>query len=311
MLNHPAILNLLVFLAVFALTGGVIALCLYFPFGANPRALARLRDLSAGDDRSANDHGWGWVTDTLGSFGRFFVPAEGPRRQLLQSRLALAGFHGPSGLQTFKAISILISVLAGCAGFLVSYLLAWDPQHVAILGFSGVCAGILAPGLWLDRRKKQRQAAYRRALPDALDMMVLCLEGGISLTAAIQRVTDELQSVHPLLGNEMAVVQREMQFGLSAGEALRKFGERWQLDDVVNLASVLLQSERYGASVVKALKIHADTCRLERQQQLEEAAQSASVKILFPTLLCIFPAIFIVILGPAAYQMAAMFSGTP
>src|SRR4029077_17248063 len=107
--------------------------------------------------------------------------------------------------------------------------------------------------------------------------------------AAIQRVTDELQGAHPLLAAEMNVVQREMQLGLSAGEALRKFGERSQLEDVVNLASVLLQSERYGASVVKALRIHADTCRHERQERAEEMAQKGAGKILFPRLLGLFP----------------------
>src|SRR5690349_20390077 len=145
MFSNPAVVNLLVFLGVFALTGGVIALCLFSPFGANPRALARLRDLSAGDDRSGGEQGWGWVTDSLGSFGRYFVPAEGPRRQLLQNRLALAGYHGASGLQTYKALSILVPVLTGGAGFTLPYALAWDPQHVALLGFSGACAGILGP----------------------------------------------------------------------------------------------------------------------------------------------------------------------
>jgi tight adherence protein C len=106
----------------------------------------------------------------------------------------------------------------------------------------------------------------------------------------------------------MNIVQREIQLGLSAGEAFKKLGDRCDLDEMRNLASVLLQSERFGASVVKALRIHADSCRLERQQRAEEMAQKAAVKILFPTLLCIFPAIFIVVLGPAAYQIANMFS---
>src|SRR5262249_660115 len=107
----------------------------------------------------------------------------------------------------------------------------------------------------------------------------------------------------------MNIVQREMQLGLTAGEALKKFGERCNLEEVRSLSSVLLQSERFGASVVKALRVHADSFRLERQQRAEEMAQKAAVKILFPTLVCIFPAIFIVILGPAARQIAGIFSG--
>jgi tight adherence protein C len=124
----------------------------------------------------------------------------------------------------------------------------------------------------------------------------------------MQRVTAELQSAHPLLGEEMDLVQREMILGVSAGEGLQKLASRSDLDDIRHLASVVLQSERYGASIVKALRIHAETLRQQRQQRAEEMAQKASVKILFPTLLCIFPAVFIVIIGPAAFQLAAIFS---
>jgi tight adherence protein C len=154
---------------------------------------------------------------------------------------------------------------------------------------------------------RARKRALRNAFPDALDTLVLCLEGGVGLNAAMQRVTDELQVVHPALGAEMVIIQGEMQLGLSAGEALRKFAERCGLEDVRDLASVIQQSERSGASVARALRIHADSARVERQQRAEETAQKAAVKILFPTLLCIFPAIFIVLLGPAAFQLARMF----
>jgi tight adherence protein C len=139
-------------------------------------------------------------------------------------------------------------------------------------------------------------------------MLVLCLEGGVTFAAAMQRVTDELQVVHAELGVEMTIVQREMQLGLSAGDALRKFADRCGLADVRDLANVIQQSERYGASVTRALRTFADSARTERQQKAEEEAQKAAVKILFPTLLCIFPAIFIVVLGPAAFQMARIFA---
>jgi tight adherence protein C len=128
------------------------------------------------------------------------------------------------------------------------------------------------------------------------------------MTAAFQRVADELQIVHPVLGAEMNIIQREINLGLSAGESLKKMGERCGMADVRELASVLLQSERFGASMAKALRTHAESWRQERQQRIEELAQKAAVKILFPTLLCIFPAIFIVLLGPAAFQMATLFA---
>jgi tight adherence protein C len=139
-------------------------------------------------------------------------------------------------------------------------------------------------------------------------MLVLSLEGGITFSAGLQHLTDNLQTAHSELAVEMTIVQREMQLGLSAGDAIRKFGDRCGLTDVRDLAIVLVQSERYGASLSKALRAHADNARLDRQQQAEETAQKAAVKVLFPTLLFIFPAIFIVVLGPAAFQMAKLFS---
>ena len=179
---------------------------------------------------------------------------------------------------------------------------------IGICAFAGGAIGMLAPSFWLSAKVRKRQQLLRNALADALDMLVLCFEGGVSTNAAMQRVTDELQIAHPLLAVEMNIVQREMQLGLSAGEALRKFGDRCGLSDVRDLALALLQSECYGSSMTKTLRSYVEAARLERQQQVEEVAQKAAVKILFPTLLCIFPAIFVVVLGPAAFQMAKLFT---
>jgi tight adherence protein C len=155
---------------------------------------------------------------------------------------------------------------------------------------------------------QKRQRLLRKALPDALDILTLCLDGGVSLHTAIQWLADELPGVHPSLGAEINIVEREIQLGLTAAEALGNFADRCGLSDVRDLACVVLQSDRYGASVAKALRIYADASRQDRQQKAEESAQKAAVKIIFPTLLCIFPAIFIVLLGPAAFQMANLFS---
>jgi tight adherence protein C len=140
-------------------------------------------------------------------------------------------------------------------------------------------------------------------LPDVLDIITICLEGGLSLQEAIRRVTEELQNVHPLLGDEFAIVQREMLLGLSPGEALRKFAVRCDLAEARDLAAVVLHAERYGVSMVEAMRIEADAMRQDRQQRAEEMAQKAAVKILFPTLLFIFPAIFVVVVGPAVYDI--------
>jgi tight adherence protein C len=174
------------------------------------------------------------------------------------------------------------------------------------VGVVAAAVGVLTPSLWVDYRRKKHQADLRRALPDAIDMLVLYVEAGLSLSAALQRVTAELQIAHPALVREMNIIQREVQLGLSVGEAMRKFGDRCGLEEVRQLAAVLIQSERYGTASVKALRLHAERCQQDKQQRAEEKAHEAAVKVLFPTLLCISPALFVVILGPSAYQIAAM-----
>jgi tight adherence protein C len=138
-------------------------------------------------------------------------------------------------------------------------------------------------------------------------MAVICLQGGLSLQGAFQRVASEIGMAHPELAAEMAINQREIQLGRSTGEALRQFSERCDLEEMRSLASVVLQSERLGASTAKAMNIYAETLRLKRLQRAEELAHTAGTKMLFPMLLCIFPAILLVVLGPAIFQLMELF----
>src|SRR5262249_42716390 len=150
------------------------------------------------------------------------------------------------------AAPLVISVALALTGLL-------SPIRAVLAGILGIGLGMIAPGLWLDYCKNARQTSLRRALPDALDMLVLCVKGGLSLSGAMQRVTAELNSAHPLLGAEMDLVQREMMLGVSVGEGLQKMAARTDLEELRNLASIIVQSERFGTSVVRALRIHADT----------------------------------------------------
>ena len=124
----------------------------------------------------------------------------------------------------------------------------------------------------------------------------------------MQRVADELQTAYPLLATELQLAQRDIQLGRSPGEALRHFGDRTDLDEIRTLAAVIVQADKYGAGLVKSLRVHAETLRLNRRQYAEERAQKAGLKILFPTILCIFPAMFVVILGPAVIRIMASFA---
>jgi tight adherence protein C len=244
----------------------------------------------------------------LPDMGTPLLPTNEAQRSQLRQRLIEAGIYDRNALPLLLGVKMLLMAAPLVLTIILAATGLLSPLRAVFAGVVGIGAGMILPGLWLDYRKKGRQISLRRALPDALDMLVLCVEGGVSLAGGMQRVIAELHSAHPLLGTEMDLVQREMMLGVSVGEGIQKLAARTDLEEMRNLASVILQSERFGTSVVKALRIHADTLRQQRQQRAEELAQKAAVKILFPTLLCIFPAIFIVILGPAAFQILAIFS---
>ena len=248
-----------------------------------------------------------WFTASLPQLGKL---ASTPKKHLEQLRTAMlqAGFFQSAAPHIFIGARLLLTLVLALAGVAVYIWIGPAGGKTLPLLVVAGCVGFLAPGFWLSSQVARRQRLLRTALPDVLDMLVLCLEGGISLNAAIQRVSDELLTVHPAIALEMNILQREMQLGLSAGEALRKFADRCGLADVRDLSIVIIQSEHYGASVTRALRNFADNARQDRQQRAEELAQKAAVKILFPTLLCIFPAIFVVVVGPAAFQIAQMFS---
>jgi tight adherence protein C len=244
-----------------------------------------------------------FARSTLPKMGSALVPADDEERTFLKTRLIHAGLYGRQAMPIFLGVKLLLMVAPALAGLALSTV-GLVPFTPAVLG--GGCLGILGmigPSFWLDWTKRKRQANFRRALPDALDVLVICLEGGLSLPASLKRVANELRTAHSLLAQELNIAQREIQLGRTAGESLQQMGIRSDLEEVRSLASVITQAEKFGASLVKSLRVHADTLRLKRQQRAEEMAQKAAVKILFPTLMFIFPAIFVVILGPAAFQI--------
>ena len=310
MTEWNSVLSMIVFLAVFGVitVGGLIV---YVRVNRDRRqAISRLRALADAKPQAEEEPG---LTDTLQTFlpkfGAYLFPAKESHIAPLKRKLLCAGYYRPNTAGVYLGVKLALMMTLPLIGAAIPYALGSLTIFKALLAsLAGATLGMVIPGLWLDMQVRKRQQMLRQSLPDALDMLVLCLEGGVSMPSAFQRVAAEILIVHPLLGFEMSIMQREVQLGLSIGESLKKLAERCGLDDVRDLASVLLQSERFGASVVKALRSYAETWRQERQQRAEESAQKAGVKILFPTLLCIFPAIFIVLLGPAALQMAALFS---
>lgn len=255
---------------------------------------------------STNSHGGESASPNKSGFQpmrKLAEAEEDKNKQKLRERLIHAGLYkqNSAGYYYFTQFTIAIIPLALC---LVGYRMGLLPFNSAVLlGLVSGIMGVIGPGLWLDYKKSKRQMIIRRSIPDALDVITICVEAGLSLNSAIVRVSRDLQSTYPLLATELIIVHRQVQMGKSSGEALRSFAERFDLAELRTLASVVAQSQKLGASVADALRSHGETMRTKRMQRAQERAQQAAVKILLPTVFCIFPALFVVILGPAAYDI--------
>lgn len=299
-MNSRVMIPVLAALAA-ACLGGIVAL---LASGRKAKLDDRLRGLKPDASTPSAAPVRQMARAALPKIGTHLMPTDEKEKTRLQARLVQAGLYGRQAMVAFLGAKMLLMVgpaIAGLAAGLVGLL----PMKPAVL--YGACLGIIGmigPGFWLDRKKAARQMAFRRGMPDALDVIVICVEGGLSLVGALRRVAGDLSAVHPALAGELEIVQREVQLGQTAGEALRRFGERSDMEEIRGLAAVIIQSERFGAGLNKSLRVHAETLRLKRQQRAEEMAQKAGTKVLFPTLLFIFPAIFVVILGPAMIQIA-------
>jgi tight adherence protein C len=174
--------------------------------------------------------------------------------------------------------------------------------YIAALGL-----GFLVPDFWLGKRISTRQDRIRCGLPDVLDLLVICIEAGLSLDQATARTAVELKAAQPELCNELGIVVLEQRAGRPRGEAWKHLAERTDVVCVRNLVSMLIQSEQFGTSIAKVLRVHSDTLRTQRVQAVEEAAAKTTIKLIFPLVLFIFPSLFLVTLGPALISMMESF----
>ena len=221
------------------------------------------------------------------------LPKSQAEVSVTQQRLIRAGFRTDAAVNYFYAAKVLVPLL-----FLLLALVSGFVSFVIDAVALGL--GFLAPDFWLGRRISKRQASIRRGLPDVLDLLVICIEAGLSLDQATKRTAEELQSAHPVISDELNVVVLEQRAGRPRAEAWKHFAERTDVDSVRNLVSVLAQSEQFGTSIAKTLRVHSDTLRTQRRQRVEEQAAKTTVKLVFPLVLFIFPSLFLVALGPAA-----------
>jgi tight adherence protein C len=161
----------------------------------------------------------------------------------------------------------------------------------------------MAPNLWLSRAIEARKTVIRNGLADAIDLMIVCVEAGSGLDQAISRVAEELALPYPALARELEIMVSEMRAGKPRLEAFKNFADRTKVDDVRSLVAMLVQTDRFGTSVGQALRTHAETSRTKRRQRAEERAAKLGVKLLFPLVFCLFPAFYVVVLGPSAVRI--------
>lgn len=243
------------------------------------------------------------LDSALKPFAMVAKPSNEEELGRLQSRLSYAGFRGEQAMFAYLAVKVLGAlVLAG----LVTWLNFARPQPLPFAAFFTIFAmtiGFYLPSFWLERLINGRQTKINRALPDTLDLLVTCVDSGLGLDASMSRVAEEISLSSPILSQEIMQAGFEIRAGSNRGEAFRRLAARTGVEDIRNLSSIIVQTELFGTSIAKALRIMADGMRVRRMQKAEEKAASVGVKMTIPLVLCIMPALFTVIMGPAVVQI--------
>jgi tight adherence protein C len=232
------------------------------------------------------------------------IPKSQAEVGVTQQRMIRAGYRNESAINVFYGAKFLVPVVL-CTVLLVTGFGSSNPLFMYI---AAVGIGFLVPDFWLGRQITKRQAKIRRGLPDVLDLLVICIEAGLSLDQATKRTTEELMSAQPAICDELNIVVLEQRAGRPRADCWKHLAERTDVDSLRNLVSVLIQSEQFGTSIAKTLRVHSDTLRTQRIQKVEEMAAKTTVKLVFPLVLFIFPSLFLVVLGPAMITMSDSFN---
>ena len=263
--------------------------------GMIQRRLNELRGVSGVTVDESSPYGES-VKRSLTRLGKY-APTSPAEMGKLKARLVAAGYRGGEALPVFIGLRLGCGLLAFGV---MSTPLFGTPSVLLALGAAAL--GYLLPGMALGRMAQRRQHRIRLSLADALDLLVVSVEAGLGLDQALQRVGDELAFAHKDLSDELRLVNLELRAGKARPDALRNLADRTGVDDLSSLAAMLIQTDKFGTSVAQSLRVYSDTLRTKRRQRAEEAAAKTGVKMVFPLVFCIFPAIWVVTIGPAAIR---------
>lgn len=291
-------------LALAGLLGLAIAFTVWTAFQASALITSplrrRLNALRGGDESAAA--GPGPMAKWLDRLRPYVEPSKISQRQDLQLRLVQAGLRSPHALTALYTYKGLLAGLLAAVALLSPWFYS-NPRYTAgvvlLVVVAAAFTGWLLPTMYLSNRREKRQRTLMEGLPDALDLLVACTQAGLGLSAAIERVTDQLPASHPELAQELHLVNVEVRAGVDRNVAMRNLAERTGLEDLRGLAAMMTQSLRFGTGVAETLRIYADEFRDRRMQSAEEMAGQVGTKLIFPLVLCIFPSFFVVAVGPA------------
>jgi tight adherence protein C len=226
----------------------------------------------------------------------------------LRRRLIHAGYRDPKAIPMFLGIRYGGTALLAFYGLLLGMAADLSSGFALSVSVFAAFSGFFLPQFMVSVRITRRQQELQKALPDALDLLVICVEAGLGLNQALLRVAEEIRHVSHLMTKELALTNLEIRAGTPRDQALMNLAERTGLPDIRSLATMLIQTERFGTSIARSLRVHAGTMRTKRRQRAEEAAAKTTIKMVFPLAFCIFPALFVVVLGPALISMMQSFS---
>jgi tight adherence protein C len=231
-----------------------------------------------------------------------FIPKSPKQMTRVQRRLAMAGLHKPKHI----ALYIVSEALAPVVAFGIVFL--GFGAGALIFAILAAILGYLAPGLFVEWQAKKRQKEIRNGLPDALDLLIVSLEAGLAIDQAILKSAEELRIAYPALAEELHMINVECRAGKPRIEAFKNFAIRTKVDDVRSLVAMLVQTDRFGTSIADALRTYAEVSRTKRRQRAEERAAKIGVKLIFPLVFCLFPAFFVVTLGPGVIKFVHAFT---
>jgi tight adherence protein C len=240
--------------------------------------------------------------DVLRKLGAM-LPENPKDMNVMQRRLIRGGFRGPNALKILYGTKLLFGILVPVCVTLVLSGSDMQPTNKLLAVLAGMAAGFFGPNEYVKLASQRRQKQIQRGLPNALDLLVVCVESGLGLDQAILQVSKELEQAHPEITEEFAMVNLELKAGKRRVDALRNLADRSAVDELKKLVAVLIQADRFGTSISQSLRGHADFMRVQTRQAAEEKAAKLGVKLVFPIFFCILPSLFVVTVGPVAMRI--------